>query len=83
MPRRPRHAKLENDMPDWRPIEDRHAPLATDIPHRRLTCPIGDPSETNMSVSDEACRGFLWVADSNNIFVNSLKDKNRAYKENS
>ena len=46
--RRPWHAKLEVNMPDWRHIEDRHVPLVTDIPHQRLTCQIGDPLETSM-----------------------------------
>ena len=33
-------------MPDHRPIKYQHALLVTDIPHRRLTCLIGDPLET-------------------------------------
>ena len=45
--RRPQHAKSETDMPDQRPIEDQHAPLVTDFPHRRLSCLIRDPSETS------------------------------------
>ena len=51
------NATLEIDMPDWRPIKDRHAPLVTDIPHRRLTCLIGDISETSTCrwVSDQVC----------------------------
>ena len=34
-------------MPDGRPIKDQHAPLVTDISQQRLTCLIGDPSETS------------------------------------
>ena len=35
----------ETNMPDWRPVGDRHASLVT---HRRPTCLIGNPSETDM-----------------------------------
>ena len=56
---RPQHATSETNMPDRRPIKDRHAPMVTDIPHQRLTCLIknlsetstcfiGDPSKSNM-----------------------------------
>ena len=40
--RRPRHASSKTNMPDRRPTKDRHTPLVTDIPHRRLTCLNGD-----------------------------------------
>ena len=53
-------------MPDRRPIgdldmliEDQYAPAVTDIPHRRLTCLIGDPSETSTCfISDPSETGM-------------------------
>ena len=52
------------DMPDRRP---RHASSETDIPHRRLTCLIGNPSGTDMPV--ESNRNFNTYVYLNSLFV--------------
>ena len=69
---RPRLATLENNMPDWRPIKDRHAPSVTDISHQKLTCLIGYPSETSTCFSYLASRspmGLREVSDVSPIII--------------
>ena len=49
--RRPIRYPSETNMPDQRPVGDRHATLETDMPHWRPTCHIGDQhasTETDM-----------------------------------